>query len=57
MKEVHSPNWGGKRPGAGRKPTDIAGGKKKERGFYINDTENELLRKFLKELREKKAAV
>jgi len=38
--------WGGSRPGAGRKPT----GRKKQT-FYITDEENELLRKYLEELR------
>lgn len=38
--------WGGSRPGAGRKPT----GRKKQT-FYITDKENELLRKYLEELR------
>ena len=42
----NQPLWGGSRPGAGRKPT----GRKKQT-FYITNKENELLRKYLEELR------
>lgn len=39
-------NWGGKRPGAGRKPSG-----RKTKNFYITEEEYEALKKYLEILR------
>ena len=45
----HSPNWGGRRLGSGRKSD---GQKRPNRTFRLSDAEYELVKRFIKELKE-----